>query len=78
HSRPYHPQTQGKLERPHEALEMAVPASRYQPSSRQHSARVAPASNSRRWRFARLTKERSAYWLYIQYIRVRVFSPAGT
>ena len=78
HSRPYHPQTQGKLERfhrslkaevlqgkwfadsgelqrafdhwrtvynlerPHEALEMAVPASRYQPSSRQYSARVAP------------------------------------
>ncbi|MBK4786296.1 MAG: transposase family protein, partial [Pantoea sp. Pent] len=41
HSRPYHPQTQGNLERPHEALEMAVPASRYQPSSRQHSARVA-------------------------------------
>ena len=78
HSRPYHPQTQGKLERfhrslkaevlqgkwfadsgelqrafdhwrtvynlerPHEALEMAVPASRYQPSSRQYSGRVAP------------------------------------
>ena len=76
HSRPYHPQTQGKLERfhrslkaevlqkwfadsgelqrafdhwrtvynlerPHEALEMAVPASRYQPSSRQYSVRVA-------------------------------------
>jgi transposase InsO family protein len=73
HSRPYHPQTQGKLERfhrslkaevlqgkwfadsgelqrafdhwrtvynlerPHEALDMAVPASRYQPSSRQYS-----------------------------------------
>lgn len=78
HSRPYHPQTQGKLERfhrslkaellqgkwftdgselqrafdhwrtvynlerPHEALDMAVPASRYQPSSRQYSGTTAP------------------------------------
>lgn len=78
HSRPYHPQTQGKLERfhrslkaevlqgkwftdssqlqrvfdhwravynqerPHEALEMAVPASRYQPSSRQYNGKVRP------------------------------------
>lgn len=78
HSRPYHPQTQGKLERfhrslkaevlqgqwftdsgqlqrvfdhwravynqerPHEALEMAVPASRYQPSSRQYNEAVQP------------------------------------
>ena len=78
HSRPYHPQTQGKLERfhrslkaevlqgqwftdssqlqqvfdhwravynqerPHEALEMAVPASRYQPSSRQYSEAAEP------------------------------------
>lgn len=78
HSRPYHPQTQGKLERfhrslkaevlqgqwftdggelqrafdhwravynlerPHEALDMAVPASRYQPSSRQYSDRITP------------------------------------
>ncbi|XWJ88948.1 IS481 family transposase [Phytobacter ursingii] len=78
HSRPYHPQTQGKLERfhrslkaevlqgrwftdasqlqqvfddwravynqerPHEALDMAVPASRYQPSSRQYSGAVQP------------------------------------
>lgn len=79
HSRPYHPQTQGKLERfhrslkaellqgrwflsseqlqqtfdswrdrynlerPHEALGMQVPASRYQPSSRQYQARPAAA-----------------------------------
>lgn len=79
HSRPYHPQTQGKLERfhrslkaevlqgqwftsgeqlqrvfehwrsvynlerPHEALDMQVPASRYQPSSRQYRADVAAA-----------------------------------
>lgn len=79
HSRPYHPQTQGKLERfhrslkaevlqgqwftsgeqlqcvfdhwravyncerPHEELEMAVPASRYQPSSRQYSEEPARA-----------------------------------
>ena len=78
HSRPYHPQTQGKLERfhrslkaevlqgqwftdsgqlqrvfdhwravynqerPHEALGMAVPASRYQPSSRQYNEAVQP------------------------------------
>ena len=78
HSRPYHPQTQGKLERfhrslkaevlqgkwfadsgelqrafdhwrtvynlerPHEALGMAVPASRYQPSARQYSGSVTP------------------------------------
>ncbi|WP_442892348.1 IS481 family transposase [Cedecea sp. VD23] len=78
HSRPYHPQTQGKLERfhrslkaevlqgqwftdsqqlqrafdhwrtvynlerPHEALAMKAPASRYQPSSRQYSADVKP------------------------------------
>lgn len=78
HSRPYHPQTQGKLERfhrslkaellqgrwftdsqqlqaafdhwrdvynlerPHEALTMTVPASRYQPSSRQFNERVLP------------------------------------
>ena len=79
HSRPYHPQTQGKLERfhrslkaellqgrwfsdseelqrtfdswrdrynlerPHEALEMQVPAARYQPSSREYQARPAAA-----------------------------------
>ncbi|CAI1764700.1 IS481 family transposase [Serratia fonticola] len=79
HSRPYHPQTQGKLERfhrslkaellqgrwfthaaqlqevfdawreiynlerPHEALSMAVPASRYQPSSRQYNGNPAAA-----------------------------------
>ncbi|MFJ3458356.1 integrase core domain-containing protein, partial [Scandinavium goeteborgense] len=79
HSRPYHPQTQGKLERfhrslkaellqgrwfsdseelqrtfdnwrdrynlerPHEALEMQVPASRYQPSSREYQASPAAA-----------------------------------
>ena len=78
HSRPYHPQTQGKqerfhrslkaevlqgkwfadsgelqrafehwrtvynLERPYEALDMAVPASRYQPSARQYSGVMAP------------------------------------
>lgn len=78
HSRPYHPQTQGKLERfhrslkaevlqgqwftdsgqlqrvfdhwrgvynqerPHDALGMAVPASRYQPSPRQYNAAVQP------------------------------------
>ncbi|HGA2727777.1 TPA: integrase core domain-containing protein, partial [Enterobacter hormaechei] len=78
HSRPYHPQTQGKLERfhrslkaellqerwfadsgelqrafdhwrtvynlerPHEALDMAVPASRYQPSARQYRAGTPP------------------------------------
>ena len=78
HSRPYHPQTQGKLERfhrslkaevlqgqwftdsrqlqqvfdhwrtvynqerPHEALGMAVPASRYQPSSRQYNGAIQP------------------------------------
>ncbi|MCU6330453.1 IS481 family transposase, partial [Enterobacter quasiroggenkampii] len=78
HSRPYHPQTQGKLERfhrslkaevlqgkwfadrgelqrafdhwrtvynlerPHEALDMAVPASRYQPSARQYSSNTTP------------------------------------
>lgn len=78
HSRPYHPQTQGKLERfhrslkaevlqgkwfadsgelqrafdhwrtvynlerPHEALDMAVPGSRYQPSARQYSGNTTP------------------------------------
>lgn len=78
HSRPYHPQTQGKLERfhrslkaevlqgkwfadsgelqrafdhwrtvynlerPHEALDMAVPGSRYQPSSRRYSGNTTP------------------------------------
>lgn len=78
HSRPYHPQTQGKLERfhrslkaevlqgkwfadsgelqrafdqwrtvynlerPHDGLEMAVPASSYQPSARQYSGAVTP------------------------------------
>ena len=78
HSSPYHPQTQGKLERfhrslkaevlqgkwftdagelqrafdhwrtvynlerPHEALDMAVPASRYQPSARQFRSNVEP------------------------------------
>lgn len=78
HSRPYHPQTQGKLERfhrslkaevlqgqwftddqqlqrvfdhwrtvynqerPHEALAMKVPASRYRPSSRHYNAEVKP------------------------------------
>lgn len=78
HSIPYHPQTQGKLERfhcslkvellqgkwfkdsdelqrafdhwrtvynlerPHEALNMAVPASRYQPSAQQYSASIMP------------------------------------
>ncbi|MEN1983932.1 IS481 family transposase, partial [Enterobacter asburiae] len=30
------------LERPHEALDMAVPASRYQPSARQYSGNTTP------------------------------------
>ncbi|MNF87137.1 Integrase core domain protein [compost metagenome] len=78
HSRPYHPQTQGKLERfhrslkaevlqgkwfadrgelqrafdhwrnvynlerPHTSLDMAVPASRYQPSARQYNSHAEP------------------------------------
>jgi hypothetical protein len=82
HSRPYHPQTQGKDERfhrslkvevlaqrvfadfvrmqsrfdewrycynhvrPHEALEMAVPASRYQPSPRSFSEQLPPIEYS--------------------------------
>ncbi|MCK6821780.1 IS481 family transposase, partial [Enterobacter chengduensis] len=37
-----HWRTVYNLERPHEALDMAVPASRYQPSGRQYSGSVTP------------------------------------
>ncbi len=37
-----HWRTVYNLERPHEALDMAVPASRYQPSARQYSGVMAP------------------------------------